>query len=83
MSADVSVSHVVYEQQGPCGCWAGHAVLHLLLLLQELHFIVLLQIVPPDDFSPAATMKRPPGQQLLPAWEVPDPTICFLDRFCH
>lgn len=28
-------------------------------------------------FPPAATVKHPPGQQLVPAWEAPAPTICL------
>lgn len=83
MSADVSVLRLVCEQQGSRGCWAGRAVLHLLPLLQEQRLIFLLQIVPPDAFPPAATVKYPPGQQLVPTWEAPAPTACFPDRFCH
>lgn len=67
MSAEVSMLRLVCEQQSPCGCWAGRAGLHLLPLLQEQRLIILLQIVPPDAFPPAATVKYLLGQQLVPA----------------
>jgi len=63
----MSVLPSVCEQQGSRGCWAGHAILYLLRLLQEQYLILLLQIMPPDAFPPAATVKYPPGQQRVPA----------------